>query len=633
MPLANEPQYSAFFTHGLLLAHAKVYKEGLLNKYCDFEKITPIKPSETESFIRRMKGVSTPKVFLLASYIWNHDLNLAFARRVRELIPDAFIVIGGPNIPRAEKPCNKFMNTNHCIDVSVQGEGEMTLSVLLEAMCSYVDNGMQTLRGCNFSNVNGLTFRGLSMKPIRTPDRERIKNMDSIPSPYLTGEFDHLSEMPPVAVLETSRGCPFGCTFCDWGGATLSKIYRFDTQRIFDEAEYIANKKIPTVLLADANFGAFDRDVEIAEKFAEMKRAFGYPSYVAQFLAKNSPERVGKIVKILHSEKMMPDAVASLQSTDPVVLKNIKRSNIKESAYEDMISVFHEVKMTPTTDILVGLPGQTCESFLRDLQFAFDRHLLVRCFPVRILPNSPMADEGYMQEHGLIVDEDGFVKSGNSFTEDDCRAMLTLRVATSFFVDEKIFLYPLLYLQAEHGVSAITLIDKLISLPNDMERRFPMLFWVRKNMLDSPVRWMEIVSLAWKKDAEYFFLNTKILFDEILEVLLDLFDGDWSRLKSVRFEYDAIAELQSNLLALPHTKVAPHVISTDYDMEGYFKQFSPQVTPVLSRPATPYRPLSTFGKNSYLSVADQPALKRKSFAFLKQELYSATWTLDAGLPL
>ncbi|HNE27485.1 MAG TPA: hypothetical protein PLH12_10100, partial [Pseudomonadales bacterium] len=87
VPLANEPQYSAFFTHGLLVAHAKAYKDGLLNRYCDFEKITPVKPSETESLIHKMKHESMPIVFMLASYVWNHDLNIAFAKRVRELIP------------------------------------------------------------------------------------------------------------------------------------------------------------------------------------------------------------------------------------------------------------------------------------------------------------------------------------------------------------------------------------------------------------------------------------------------------------------------------------------------------------------------------------------------------------------
>ncbi|HNN86966.1 MAG: radical SAM protein [Pseudomonadales bacterium] len=627
VPLANEPQYSAFFTHGLLVAHAKAYKDGLLNRYCDFEKITPVKPSETESLIHKMKHESMPIVFMLASYVWNHDLNIAFAKRVRELIPSALIVIGGPNIPRAEKPCNRFMNINHCIDVAVQGEGEMTLSVLLEALCSYIAAGEKNIRQCDLSVVNGLTFRGKDLKPIRTANRDRIKDMNTIPSPYLTGEFEHLSVMPPVAVMETSRGCPFGCTFCDWGGATLSKIHRLDTQRIFDEIEYIAKKNIATILLADANFGTFDRDIEIAEKLVESKRKYGYPIQAAHFLAKNTPERVAKIVRILHSEKMMPDAVASLQSTDPEVLKNIRRSNIKESAYENLIAVFHEVKMAPTTDILVGLPGQTRDSFKRDLQFAFDRQVLVRCFPVRILPNSPMADEDYVRQHGLVVNESGFVLRGNSFTEEDCQAMLSLRVVTSFFFDEKVIFYLALYIQVEHGIPAIDLASRLVSLTDDKKSSFPALFWVKENMLN-PSLWMEILALAWKKNSEIFFSNPKKLFFDILVVLKESFSIDVDER-----EYWALVDLQESLLVWPKRKVAPYCFATDYDFAGYFAQFDPVVFPVLSRKPDTFRPLAQFRRASFLEIKEQPSLHLKSFAFTKTELYSTTWTLDAGLAL
>lgn len=49
--------------------------------------------------------------------------------------------------------------------------------------------------------------------------------MPIFPSPYLTGEFD---EIDPArwrsATIETNRGCPYGCTYCDWGSATLSRI-------------------------------------------------------------------------------------------------------------------------------------------------------------------------------------------------------------------------------------------------------------------------------------------------------------------------------------------------------------------------------------------------------------------------
>ena len=80
-----------------------------------------------------------------------------------------------------------------------------------------------------------------------------------------------------MAILETNRGCPYGCTFCDWGSATQSRIRKFDLDRVFAELEWCATHKVHQVFLADANFGIFERDVEIAEKVAELKLEHGYP--------------------------------------------------------------------------------------------------------------------------------------------------------------------------------------------------------------------------------------------------------------------------------------------------------------------------------------------------------------------
>ena len=50
---------------------------------------------------------------------------------------------------------------------------------------------------------------------------KRIRELECIPSPYLTGIFDKLIESHPknewLILWETNRGCPFKCTFCDWG--------------------------------------------------------------------------------------------------------------------------------------------------------------------------------------------------------------------------------------------------------------------------------------------------------------------------------------------------------------------------------------------------------------------------------
>jgi radical SAM superfamily enzyme YgiQ (UPF0313 family) len=93
---------------------------------------------------------------------------------------------------------------------------------------------------------------------IRTgPSRPRLEGdaFAGIGSPYLDGTFEELvarGEIGPigVAVLETNRGCPFACTFCDWGQATQSKVNELPSERVTRELTWLAQRGVPFVRFA-----------------------------------------------------------------------------------------------------------------------------------------------------------------------------------------------------------------------------------------------------------------------------------------------------------------------------------------------------------------------------------------------
>lgn len=623
--LGSNINYSGYYTHGVLLSYAKVYKEGVLCNTFDFEKIQPIHEADIPATLSRLKSTNQPVVFLLSSYVWNHDLNLAFANEAKKVIPDSLCVFGGPHIPRAEKPLRKLMGAYTCIDVAVRGEGEQTLAELLE--CVALSQDRQNISGIDFSSVASIAFRRPDLQIVYTGTRERIKDINVIPSPYLTGELDHLPQMPDILILETNRGCPFGCTFCDWGGATLSKIYQFDKERVLAEIELLARRGTQHLLVADANFGVFERDIEFAEKAAELNKTFGSPVTMGVFLAKNSPERVGRIVRILHSRNMLVDAVASLQSTDKVVLENIRRSNIKESAYENLISVYHEIDLLPSTDILVGMPGQNVESLKNDLQFAFDRHVVVRTFLVQILPNSPMADEAYMEKYNIVMNEEGYVESAQGFDREGRDLMVKFRVATVLHVDEKFSFYFLLYLQAEHGIKAMDMIEAIMSVPLKHPEQYPLLAWSSENMLNF-YRFFGSMSIRWKKGAERIFTNLDAVWHEILQLVVNEFGVTITPL-----EAENLVRLQKLIMPAPGQKHAGDVALFDFDFMGYFAQFSPKLTPVLSKLPESFQPLSAYRRNLQIELHEQAGLHRAGYAFTRDMFQGSQWALDVGLPV
>ena len=136
---------------------------------------------------------------------------------------------------------------------------------------------------------------------IDTGASKRIDKLDDIPSPYTSGLFQKImADNPNITwngMLETNRGCPYMCTFCDWGSITQSKIKNFDLVRVFEEIEWMGQNKLDHFTICDANFGIFpDRDLLIADKLIETNYKYGYPrNYVINY-AKNQKKEVVQIV-------------------------------------------------------------------------------------------------------------------------------------------------------------------------------------------------------------------------------------------------------------------------------------------------------------------------------------------------
>ena len=183
--------------------------------------------------------------------------------------------------------------------------------------------------------VSNLTFRG-SDGPVRTADGERFTDLEVVPSPYLTGMFDHLVDHGGIWSIETNRGCPYGCTFCDWGSATLSRVRKFSMERISGELEWIASRGLDSVFIADANFGMFKRDLDVARLFAELKRTHGFPRSVMATWAKNTTKHSLPIIAELRSAGIEAEVVMSFQTVDEPTLKIIDRKNLMPSIYPGM---------------------------------------------------------------------------------------------------------------------------------------------------------------------------------------------------------------------------------------------------------------------------------------------------------
>jgi len=345
---------------------------------------------QPEEIIRKWDN---PSVLAFSSSMWNHQLNLFLAKKARELFPNSLIIFGGPHISARVED---FLKRNPFIDVVVRGEGEVTFAELL----------IKFLDGRDFSGVMGIVYRHPHTNEIiRTQDRQLIE-VDELPSPYLAGFYDELLDrrngIEYQVILETNRGCPFRCSFCYWGNGT-NKIRVFDIDRIKKEIEWIAKKEIQYVFGADANFGMLPRDREIAEFFVRSKQLSGYPHAFRVCYGKNATERIFDVAKLLEANGLTRGVTVSFQSVDQQTLVNIGRKNIKVDAYRDLLRRYRNEKIRVYTELLLGLPGETYESFARGIEEVFQAGLYdqVGIFFCEVLPNTEMDDLEYISLHGI----------------------------------------------------------------------------------------------------------------------------------------------------------------------------------------------------------------------------------------
>ncbi len=397
-----------------LVVSAIIHHEGgrLIESY----RVEPIRRN-LPTALADVAAAGRPGVMMLSTLLWTIDGNLALAAALKERSPGSVTVFGGPSAPKYEGDAARFFEDHPQVDVVVRGEGEMTAVDILAAL----DGDLSDLTP--LTEVEGLTVR-VGARIVRTPDRPRMQDLNQVPSPYLTGLFDIFPANPGFWVIETNRGCPYGCTFCDWGSATLSRVRKFDLERVKGEFEWLARRGAHQVFMADANWGIFERDIEITEYVCELRRTYGAPTSFVASNTKNSTKHILPIAALLQDAGMYSEATVSFQSTDETTLQIVRRKNIKQEVFEKLGRDAADRGIPVLADVMLGLPGATMNSLKLDLQYCIDQEISARVFGTIMLPNSPMNEPEYRTEHQIEVDSLGQVVATSSYTRQERDEML-----------------------------------------------------------------------------------------------------------------------------------------------------------------------------------------------------------------
>ncbi|WP_428660066.1 B12-binding domain-containing radical SAM protein [Reyranella sp.] len=420
-----------------------------------------------------------------STYVWNGRISLEIARRLKVLKPGMVIVFGGPHVP--DQP-EAFLRANPQIDVAVHNEGERTFLKLLDA---WPDRDA-------WASMPGISMVRPDGSFVRNPNIDRVRDLDEIPSPFLEGAFDSIMAANPdeswIGLWETNRGCPFRCTFCDWGSATAGKVTKFGEERLFREVDWFAEKKIEYIFCCDANFGIQKRDVDIAYYVADAKKATGYPVALSVQNTKNATERAYLTQKILSDAGLNKGVALSMQSVDMTTLEAIKRDNISLGTYMELQRRFTRDKVETYSDLILGLPGETYESFVKGVDQLMEngQHNRIQFNNLSILPNAEMGAPSYQAKYGMVTVESKIINIHGERIEldDDVPEVQDLVIATAatpladwrrtrvfcwmtaLLHFDKLFQIPLIL---AHGISGISYRDMIEAFMAADPARFPLI--------------------------------------------------------------------------------------------------------------------------------------------------------------
>jgi radical SAM superfamily enzyme YgiQ (UPF0313 family) len=372
---------------------------GLIQAYCQkFQEVTESFDFKGFIYLRDdpdkvAYSLERPKIFGVSCYIWNGEYSKAVARSVKALHPDCLIVMGGPQVPLRSE--NVFIEHPY-VDLLAHNEGEVTFyEILLEYLRAAPD----------YTRVPGLSVRVEGNRCHKTPPRDRVSKLAELVSPYLTGIFDDLAKLPYSwnASQETHRGCPYECTFCDWGSAVFTKVRAFGDEQLEAEFEWFGKHQVELLYNCDANYGILKRDYALTEKLVETKMRYGFPKQFRAAYAKNSNMKIFEIAKMFNRAEMDKGVTLSMQSMDNHTLDVIKRINIKVQDFENLLKLYRRENIPTYTELIMGLPGETYDSFVNGIDelLRSGQHDGLTIYMAELLPNSEMADPVYREQHGI----------------------------------------------------------------------------------------------------------------------------------------------------------------------------------------------------------------------------------------
>ena len=325
-------------------------------------------------------------------YLWNIERSLEVARRVKKARPHVRILVGGPEITAD----NGWVLERPELDFAAIGEGEQTFCELL-ANLRNTEIPDQPIAGLYVSPALTRTIRSdwndaTVAQGVLPLFRQPLANLSEVSSPYIAGILDAADEK--LLLLETLRGCVFKCKFCYYP-KSYDSLYFVSREKIIANLEHARHRGAREVVLLDPTLNQ-RRDFDDFLKLLADYNPDHQFNYFGELRAEGINDKTARLLRLANFTQVE----IGLQSIDPLAQELMDRKN-NLKAFERGVRALRDEGISVKIDLIIGLPGDTCESIRRSLDYLKDSKLYdeVQVFNLSILPGTAFRHEA--RELGL----------------------------------------------------------------------------------------------------------------------------------------------------------------------------------------------------------------------------------------
>lgn len=460
--LANNAAYLMFQSH---------YKR--FGKNADKVQFNPApyKFNTYNSVYDILSEIGQNEIYLFSSYIWNYEICDELATLIKQTYPASICVLGGPQVGTHD-PLFLLKRSMYDYILTPTKPGEVFVQELIDSYFQY----------SGYPDVNDMSWELRSKKTCNQfmPDYSIYE--EHLEYLIETRKYAKLYSLEPFCIIETTRGCPYACVYCEWGGGIDSKIYKKPIDIVKKDLIALKQAGFRDVYLTDANFGAFkDRDIEIFKfgwenginctdistmKSTDLKRRIelidawfdvvgtGYETHSPIISSKEGGQGIVFGSGETLEREQTPQYISvvptvSIQSISDEAMKVAKRVDL---SYENKIKLSEHIRNRcqeegfpiPAIELILGMPGSTIEDFYAEWQIMWNfkawnsyRH------DYMFLPDTDLANPDYLDKYKIklvevysdLVDEWG-VDNQNSLYKNKRTYFKTISSCYSFNFEE-----------------------------------------------------------------------------------------------------------------------------------------------------------------------------------------------------